>query len=151
MTMTDSESDGGAANGQSGEGKTRASVSMVPSISFKVSGQPSVRVPVPQIKPVSGDRRGRREAKEATRELARASLVATKTGVAMQAVNAVNVYALYTFDKTQQEMMEILFGRDRYDGENESVSGMAQLLLQLSKSQIGAFAENHGRRQLELL
>ena len=128
-----------------------ASESLVPVVSFKQNSQASLRVVVPEIKALSSDRRDRRAAKEGRRELARAAFQATKAGMAMQAIQAVNVFAVQCFDNTQDEVMKIMFSRERHPNMNEAVAQMAQQMIQLTGAQYGAIAENRGKRQMEEL
>jgi hypothetical protein len=108
-------------------------------------------VPVPEIKAISRDRRGRREADEARRQLARIAWNATRTGVAIEAIRSVNTFAVHSLDRTQEETMGILFGHTRHEGMNEFMAQIVGQVLQLTVAQVMALAEHHGKRQMEEL
>lgn len=108
-------------------------------------------VPVPEIKAITGDRRGRREADEARRQLARIAWNATRSGVAMEATLSVNTFAVHTVHRAQEEMMAILFGHTRHEDMNEFMAQVVGQALQLTVAQVMALAEHHGKRQMEEL
>jgi hypothetical protein len=111
----------------------------------------SPSVPVPEVKALSNDRRGRREASEMQRELARIATQATKFGVALQAVRSVNTFVVYSADQGQSDMMEILMGRSRHEGMNETMAAVVLQSLQQMIAQMLALAEQHFKRQMEAL
>ncbi len=108
-------------------------------------------VPVPEIKAITGDRRGRREADDARRQLARIAWNATRSGVAMEATLSVNTFAVHTVHRAQEEMMAILFGHTRHEDMNEFLAQVVGQALQLTVAQVMALAEHHGKRQMEEL
>ena len=108
-------------------------------------------VPVPEVKALSNDRRGRREAADVQRELARAAVIATKIGVAMQAVRSVNSFVVYSVDQGQEEMMDILYSKTRHEGMNELVASVISQSLQQMIAQMLALSEHHFKRQMENL
>jgi hypothetical protein len=108
-------------------------------------------VPVPEVKALSNDRRGRREAADVQRELARTAVIATKIGVAMQAVRSVNSFVVYSVDQGQEEMMDILYGKTRHEGMNELVASVISQSLQQMTAQMLALSEHHFKRQMENL
>jgi hypothetical protein len=108
-------------------------------------------VSVPEIKPLSNDRYDRREAHAAQRQLARVALKATQFGVAMQAVRSVNTYVVYAADQGQEDMMDILYSKTRYEGMNEMLSQVIGQSLQQMVAQMLALAEMHYKRQTEEL
>jgi hypothetical protein len=108
-------------------------------------------IAVPEVKALSNDRRDRREALEARREMAQLARTSIKIGVAIQAVQGVNTYAVYAVDQTQEDMMEILHSRTRYEGMNELVASVISQCLQQTIAQTLALAEHHFKRQMEAL
>jgi hypothetical protein len=108
-------------------------------------------VSVPEIKPLSHDRHDRREAHDAQRQLARVALKATQFGVAMQAVRSVNTYVVYAADQGQEDMMDLLYSKTRYEGMNEMLSQVIAQSLQQMVAQMLALAEMHYKRQTEEL
>jgi len=108
-------------------------------------------VSVPEIKPFTNDRHGKREASEMQRDLARIATQATKFGVAMQAVRSVNTYVVYSVDQGQADMMEILMNRSRHEGMNETMAAVVSQSLQQMIAQMLALAEHHFKRQMEAL
>lgn len=108
-------------------------------------------IAVPDIKPLSNDRRDRNAAKELRRELGRIAAHATRAGVAMQATRSVNSYIVYSIDKGQEEMMDLLYSKTRYEGMNELVASVISQSLQQMVAQMIAISEQHFKRQMEEL
>ena len=67
----------------------------------------STSLPVPRVDATGNDRRSRREANEAQRELNKISLLTQKAGLVIDAVRAVNTFAAHSFDVGQDEIMGI--------------------------------------------
>lgn len=108
-------------------------------------------ISVPEIRPVGHDRRSRREAQEAQRELSLIALRAAKFGVAIEAVRSVGTYALSSFDRGQEDIMDIYHGRSRYPEMNEMMGQVVAQSLQQMAAGILALAELHIKRQTEEL
>jgi hypothetical protein len=106
-------------------------------------------VSVPELKPITNDRKGRREADEARRQLGKIALNATRTAVAVEAVRSVNTFVAHTLNRTKDEMMDILNSPTRYEEMNEFMAGATGRLLQLTEAQLMGLAEHHGKRQME--
>ena len=108
-------------------------------------------VPIPEMKPVTNDRKGRREADEARRQLGKIAFNATRTAVTAEAIRSVNTFVHYTLNRTQDEMMDVLYSYTRHEGMNEFMAGATGRLLQLTEAQLIGLAEHHGKRQMENL
>lgn len=108
-------------------------------------------ITVPEIKALSNDRRSRREAHEAQRELGQIALRSAKFGVAMEAVRSVGTYAVASFDRGQEDVMEVFHSKSRYPEMNEMMGQVVAQSLQQMAAGILALAELHIKRQTEEL
>lgn len=145
------------ANGKSGVRpedvehlKQAASSVTVPTVAVNQRAWAPI-IAVPDVKPLSGDRRDRNAAKELRRELGQIAAHATRAGVAMQAARSVNSYIVYSVDKGQEEMMDLLYSKTRYEGMNELVASVISQSLQQMVAQMIAISEQHFTRQMEEL
>lgn len=144
--------------GSNGQGETRTSSSGkqapgtldLPSVAM-VQKVYTTSINVPEIRPTGHDRRSRREAQEAQRELSLIALRSAKFGVAIEAVRSVGTYALSSFDRGQDDIMDIYHGRSRYPEMNEMMGQVVAQSLQQMAAGILALAELHIKRQTEEL
>jgi hypothetical protein len=107
------------------------------------------RIHLPDSKPSTSDRQGRREAQEQRRALARIVDRAMRGYVKLQAVREVNVAVVAAVDRGQHEMMEILNGRPRQESMDEHLASVVSHSLHQMEAQMQAIAEHHYRCQAE--
>ena len=108
-------------------------------------------ISLPEIRPYGRDRRSRREAEEARREIGRMVHKAIKARVVMDAVRTVTTYSLCSIDQAQEEMMDLLYAKERHEGMNELVAQVIAQSIQQMIAQTMALAELHYKRQTEEL
>ncbi len=143
------------ANGQ-GEGdgnrreraKQSAAKASLPPIVFEKKTHSTV-LTVPEIKPLGRDRRSRRDAQEAQRELSRIVITAIKHRVKIQAVLAVTTYAVEAIDQAQEEMMAIYHSKERHEGMDEMLGEAIGQSLQQMGSQALALSDLHYKNQTQ--
>jgi hypothetical protein len=104
-------------------------------------------ISLPEIHQMSNDRQGRREFREATRELGQVALYAAKAGAVVDAVRAVGTYVFWSFDRGQEDLMEIYYGKSRYPELSEMVGQvLGQCAQQMAAGMLTA-GELHIKRQ----
>ena len=106
-------------------------------------------ISLPEIRPYGRDRRSRREADEARRDLGRMVYRSIKVRVAMEAVRTVSTCGVHSIDQAQEEMMDILYAKDRHEGMNELLAQAIAQAIQQVTAQTLALAELHYKRQTE--
>ena len=143
-------SNGQGETGTSSSGKQAPGRLDLPSLAM-VQKVYTTSISVPEIRPTGHDRRSRREAQEAQRELNLIALRAAKSGQAIDASRAVTTYALHSFDRGQEEVMDIYHGRSRYPEMNEMMGQVVAQSLQQMAAGILALSELHIKRQTEEL
>ena len=108
-------------------------------------------ISLPEIRPYGRDRRSRREAEEARREIGRMVHKAIKARVVMEAVRTVGTYGVHSIDQAQEEMMEILYARERHESMDELMAQVVAQAVQQVTAQTLALGELHYKRQTEEL
>ena len=142
-------------NGQDGENpqhppRQSATGILLPPMTVEMTAYTG-SISVPEIRPYGRDRRSRREADEARREAGRMVHKAIKARVVMDAVRAVTTYGAYSIDQAQEEMMEMLYAKERHEGMNEMMAQVIAQAVQQVIAQTLALGELHYKRQTEEL
>ncbi|NLE95961.1 MAG: hypothetical protein GX600_09850 [Dehalococcoidia bacterium] len=106
-------------------------------------------IAIPDVKPLSSDRRDRNAAKEFRRELAPVTQHATRAGLAIHASRAVATYVAYSIEQGQEEMMDLLYSKTRHEGMNELMASVISQCIQQMVVQMFAVSEHHFKRQME--
>lgn len=106
---------------------------------------------LPEIRPTGQDRRSRREAEEAQRQVGYMVNQALQARVAIEAVRNVSTYMVYSIDQAQEDMTDLLYAKERHEGMNELLAQVIAQSIQQLVAQTMALAELHYKRQTEAL
>ena len=141
-----------SANGQDTRDAERLKQSavgvVVPSVKL---GKPAYGegLVIPDVPPTSQDRHGKRDARETQRSVGRTVHQAIKIKAVMDTVRTINVYSVYSIDQGQDQMMDLLYSRDRHEGMNDLLAEAIGQSLQQMAAQTRALSELHYKLQTE--
>ena len=102
-----------------------------------------------EITPTSQDRHGKREARDTQRAVGRTEHEAIKIGAKIDAIRRINIYGVYSIDQGQDQMMDLLYSRDRHEGMNDLMAQMVAQTIQQMTAQTMALSELHYKLQTE--
>ena len=108
-------------------------------------------VSVPDVRPLGRDRRSRREADETRRELGHMAHTAVKVRFVIDAQRTISIHGIHSIDQAQDEMMDVLYSKERHEGVNELLAQVIAQSVQQLVAQTMALAELHYKRQTEAL
>lgn len=121
---------------------------LVPS---EATNAPMSALHLPDLKPVTNDRAGKRMLQEAQRDMGRVVYQTVKTGMTIESIRKVNTHVVYAVDQGQEEMMQLLYSHARHEGMNEMLGEVIGQRLQHMLAQMAAISEAHFKRLMEMM
>ena len=108
-------------------------------------------VKLPEVRPPSTDRAGRKLAREERIRQCEMKQKFLRTVAVNESIVAVNLMAVRAVDRAQEMMMDNLYGRKRRESMNEFMASFTAQCLQLTRSEVLAVIESYLKRIAENL